>query len=164
MPVTNRPNAAEAKERSDKAKLQQTRIKINRELISAPNAETTVTSAVVTADNSDTIISELTARGYVVTHDGTSFNVSWAVPGAISDGNLGVMFIRADDLLAACAKSGAAYVEQQINEKIQTAYTIGVTSITYVAAFYLSVQTSLLADSYTVSHDGTTWTVSWTNM
>lgn len=122
---------------------------------------TGVTSVNVDAQYSATVKTNLEACGYTVSHDGTSWTVGWSGAADVGTVPAGVIYPKAYTLGHICSGTGHQFACRMISDKISAAIGGGATSVLCECEYNEMTKTMLEAQGYTVSHDGTAWSVSW---
>lgn len=150
--------AAEANETSQLINKRKILMLIVRGLGEARN--NSVMSTTIIAQHDAEMQTTLETLGYTVSHDGTSWSIGWA--GAVATGaNVLSPIDPAYNMMVHCTGQGENYVCQTLRDNITKAIESGLSSVTVELAYNANVETALIGKSYTVSHDGVSWLVSW---
>ena len=153
------PSAAKMSERVQKTEDAHTRVKIRRAI--KEQYGTMNTSVVVAAGNSATIAAELAAQGYTASHADGQWTITWTNASDVANSTIGRQFDRADVAKEKSTKSGKMYICDEIVKAIRIAASKQQRTVTATLVHNAEVQTMLTAQGYTVSHDGTDWTVTF---
>lgn len=118
-----------------------------------------VMSTTIVAQHNAELQTTLETLGYTVSHDGASWSISWA--NAVEVDTMPSPISPAFDMMAHCSGQGENFVCQTLRDEITKAIESGLTSVTVELGYNANVEAALVGKSYTASHDGTSWTVSW---